>query len=612
MILTESQRNTRPNKQEESISEISDLVLVHKTDYAPEGEIIKSSKDSGVLLEDKIKIGDKEYNIRFPSARETIHFAVNGEVTSHVMGNFDNRKYVIIIPFDKMDKDNLVGGLLSDTWSKGSVQIPQGSYILCPKAEMDKIKNQNRGINVVGYEGRSVDGYANMFLSSLGYKVETIGDYGWANSKDAEDAENIYLQNGLHRGGHTGSDWDIRDKLGQSISYIEAALEYARRNNIIENYQDFNSFRRKLIGRLIRPEYNIAEFSLDTIMGDTGKKEDFYEKVESMAHRKIPEETKKKWDEIYANKPDAVLLDLEKYYEMFSGKVIDFCTQDWFEKFINQYLEEYQSLRDKYKDLSEEERRDSLEKFCGEFELLEVDLKENEELSEFFMQKLSENGIEINQDAQSENSETIARRLTNRIDREYKDNIILGKTMEELTNEEEKRFSEMLQGLTIHENHKLIYVPTGTTTFSMDTFEFETVQEPGKHSPEIAIYGLDISSIANRLEGNKHFMDLEDASVSGKTFETDFLPMQKEETVSEYIDRMRSSMELIYRYANGEEIKFNDLGLEENQLENIKKLIESETLNHFKGTEKEIIAAIKGENIQTNELETGEPSQAGR
>lgn len=612
MILTESQRNTIPNNEEKSISSSSDLVLVHKTNYAPEGGIIKSSKDSDVFFESKLIIGNKEYDIRYPSARETIHFAVNGEVTSHVMGNFDDRKYAIIIPFDKMDKDNLAGGLLSDTWSERSVQIPQGSYILCPKAEMEQIENQNRDVNVVGYEGRSVDGYANMFLSFLGYKVENIGEYAWTNSKDNEDAKNIYLQNGLYSSRHTGSDWDVRDKLNQSIDYIEAALEYARKNNIIENYQDFKSFRLRLITKLMRPSYDIGKYSLDIIMGDPKKKEAFYKRIENMSHRKIPEETKKKWDEIYANKPNAWLLDEEKYYEMFSKEVINFCTQDQLEKIINQYLEEYQNLKKEYKDLPEEEKKVSLEEFCRKFELLEVDLNENEELYKFFMQKLSENGIEINQDTQLENNETIARVLTRKIDREYKDNVILGKTIEELTNEEKERFSEMLQGLKIAKDHKSIYVPTGTSTFSMDTFEFETVEEPGKYSPEIEIYGLDISSIAKRLEGNKHFIDASDSL--GKIFKTDFLPMQKEETVSEYIDRMQSSLELIYRYTNGEEIEFNDLGLEEKQLENIKELITSgKTPIHFERTEKAIIDATKGKITQTQELENGDkPSQEER
>jgi len=162
------------------IKGISDLVLVHKTDFIPVEGIIKSSKDAGVLGDSSIWINNQEYVIDVPSERESVHFCLNGEVTSHTLGNWDESKYAIIIPLDKIDKEIIVGGTAVDTYTNGSVQIPQGSYILCPQSEIEKIESLTKNLNIVGYEGENVTGYANMFISEvLGYKKETIGEHSW-------------------------------------------------------------------------------------------------------------------------------------------------------------------------------------------------------------------------------------------------------------------------------------------------------------------------------------------------------------------------------------------------------------------------------------------------
>lgn len=172
------------------IKGLSDLVLVHKTDYIPIDGVIKSSKDAGVLGDASIWINDQEYIISLPSERESVHFCLNGEVTSHKFGNWDESKYAIIIPFEKIDKDNIVGGITVDTYTKGSVQIPQGSYILCPQTEIKRIESLTKNLNVVGYEGENVTGYANMFLSKvLGYKKEKIGEHSWEEGEYEQEGE---------------------------------------------------------------------------------------------------------------------------------------------------------------------------------------------------------------------------------------------------------------------------------------------------------------------------------------------------------------------------------------------------------------------------------------
>lgn len=62
------------------IQGIEDLVLIHRTNYWPENGIIKTAKNAEALSKELEYNGHK---YRVPLARDTVHFAVNGEVSEH-------------------------------------------------------------------------------------------------------------------------------------------------------------------------------------------------------------------------------------------------------------------------------------------------------------------------------------------------------------------------------------------------------------------------------------------------------------------------------------------------------------------------------------------------
>jgi len=165
-----------------------DLVLLHVTDYFPEDMIIKTPKDAKVML-------DKEYeghHYQVPRQRETVHFTINGEVENNTGGSWNSAKYIIVVPFTAIDNNNFVGGTSTDFYSKGSVQIPDGSYIICSKSEAQKYKGKIRdGIHVVEIDSENVKGHGNQLITELGYKVEQIGFWEWANSKDQKVVDSI-------------------------------------------------------------------------------------------------------------------------------------------------------------------------------------------------------------------------------------------------------------------------------------------------------------------------------------------------------------------------------------------------------------------------------------
>lgn len=161
--------------EHKGLESLSDIILVHKTYYAPQNNTIKTSENAGATVEHDFTFEGKEYNYLTPSHRQTIHFSMNGEVTANDGGNFTGRKYAILIPFENIDKEQIGSAYPVDTFLDGDVRIQPGGYILCPEVEREKVGKQNPNLIVLGYEKESVDEYGDKLLEQvLGYKKEGI------------------------------------------------------------------------------------------------------------------------------------------------------------------------------------------------------------------------------------------------------------------------------------------------------------------------------------------------------------------------------------------------------------------------------------------------------
>ena len=165
------------------------IVLVHKTDYIPHGSKIRSNREAKAIagtIDAKFNDGS-DYKIDVPSKRRTVHFSMNGEVRSHSYGNWDNKKYAIIIPFNDIPKENIASANPEDTWTKDSVRLTDNTWILCPKGEKEQIQEENPNINIIEYEGECVSGYVNSFVTNLGYRYEEVGVHSWNDEKSSEE-----------------------------------------------------------------------------------------------------------------------------------------------------------------------------------------------------------------------------------------------------------------------------------------------------------------------------------------------------------------------------------------------------------------------------------------
>lgn len=239
IVLTEEDKKAiynQENQKNEDIKSFENLILVHKTDYPPKNSQIKPSSKSDVKGTDKVQIRGKQYEFEYNEPRNTVHFYMNGEVGSHTGGYWDDMKYVVLIPLDKVNKEKMVGGSMVDTYFDGIVDIPNDSYLLCPKGEKHKIQADNPNITILEYEGERVLQYGNALVSALGYYEEgQCKDYWVRNKKGQEQALNLYEENGFIQARHAGSkeykEEEKKTKINRKLEACEVIKKHLKEIN---------------------------------------------------------------------------------------------------------------------------------------------------------------------------------------------------------------------------------------------------------------------------------------------------------------------------------------------------------------------------------------------
>lgn len=299
MLKEQDKQQIGRENSKKSIKSLEDIVLIHKTDYVPMDGIIKCSKDAGVMAEYSFYIGDKEYTIQYPSERETVHFCLNGEVTSHSMGDFKGMKYAVIIPFTQMEKDSIIGGTTVDTYTKGSVLIPEGGYLLCPQDEVKRLRNVVGNVNIVGYEGKNVDGYANLLASEvLGYKLESIGEWSWENLEDNSIVLDLYSKRGLKIGPHSYSDENEVTDAKMAIHRTCEILKLIQEERIIVDRQTYEGAKSAIKRSLMAVSMLNGVRVADTIFNNPELTMQLYQELEDKAKIKISEEMQEEFKQM--------------------------------------------------------------------------------------------------------------------------------------------------------------------------------------------------------------------------------------------------------------------------------------------------------------------------
>ena len=179
------------------IKTIEDLALVHKTKFLPINGVIYTPRETKALVKEEIIIDGKEYEYEHEVGNNTVHFAVNGPVSDHFEGTWSGCQYAVIIPFDKVNKDNLICMSEEDTWFENKVKLPEGSFIICPKEEKELARKRNPHETIICCDSSKIglDDAIRCVLMYNGYKNKRIDTHSWFNdhlNKIAlEDNENF-------------------------------------------------------------------------------------------------------------------------------------------------------------------------------------------------------------------------------------------------------------------------------------------------------------------------------------------------------------------------------------------------------------------------------------
>ena len=285
---------------------ISDIVMVHKTDYPPKGDKIHSRYSGKVLDNCKIKLGGIEYGFTSESGRDTVHLATNHEVTGSIGANWDEMKYAVIIPFEDLKKHSTIQNAVSvDTYTRGPVSLTQNCYILCPKGESQAIQAENPNVTVIEYEGENAKDYANMLIAQLGYKMEVGNNYGFQDMEQDRRFYEIMKKEGLTSITHAYSADKHREVvLGEAYKIIgiikliidEGILDKVDRQQLIEelNAYGFDKIIEKVLIQESRKgkdrqieEYRqmgYTEDMISTLVRDSGENYDevFIEELKKM------------------------------------------------------------------------------------------------------------------------------------------------------------------------------------------------------------------------------------------------------------------------------------------------------------------------------------------
>lgn len=239
VVLTEEDKEIIPN-DDEKFDSIDSFIAVHKDAFLPVDSKILTPNDANVIEKSYFIVDDVKYEYEYRYQRDSVHFALNGEVDEigEAGGSWDTFPYITLTPLKKIPIGKKGQYSLGDTFSEGSVELDEDSWILIPKGKKDELLKQNTNLraNVIEYDGEP-KGYANALLSMLGYKYEEQSSHAalWQDMKDTEIARKFFNEKYSEHLGtrHYGTESQNIDDRWTSRNKVIAIIDKIRDESII-------------------------------------------------------------------------------------------------------------------------------------------------------------------------------------------------------------------------------------------------------------------------------------------------------------------------------------------------------------------------------------------
>jgi len=158
---------------------IAEVPFVYKMNDLAHEAIYEVLKEQGLSYEETRTMA-REISPLSTQYRSSIHFCLNGVVSSHMQGNFEGNPFVIIEPFTEHENDNNILSVRGeDTYFQDSLQLSNKAVILVDEKYAEKVIDTNiqNDYEIVFYRGDQKTAVDTVLLN-MGIVPEIIGkDY---------------------------------------------------------------------------------------------------------------------------------------------------------------------------------------------------------------------------------------------------------------------------------------------------------------------------------------------------------------------------------------------------------------------------------------------------
>lgn len=136
-------------------------------------------EEQGLSWEERKDIA-REYSPLSTQYRSSVHFCLNGVVSSHAYGNFEGNPFVVIDPFSAHENDeNILAVRGEDTYFKGGVSLSKNAVILVDERYAEHLLDSDisERFQVIYYRGDQAKATESVLLN-MGIVPEVVGqDY---------------------------------------------------------------------------------------------------------------------------------------------------------------------------------------------------------------------------------------------------------------------------------------------------------------------------------------------------------------------------------------------------------------------------------------------------
>lgn len=275
-ILNDSDKTIIENPR--NYTSKSSFIGVHKTIYPPSADMIKTSKDSNAKIEQSVILNGEEYKYKIRSSRDTVHMAINDEVYPNDGGNWDHCTYSILMPLKDIPNNKIAAATPQDTFTNGSIELKEDSWIICPKNELKMVKEANPGVHVIGYEGETVKGYSKPLLTQLGYRGEKVWSNYWGDDESAKQFAEVMKKEGIKSHIHATSEEEQRDDRLFNMNKVVGIIKTIKENNLVKTKEDMKEILEQLdkqgqsFGKLLFESFkNVSIYDSKTILNQNNE-----------------------------------------------------------------------------------------------------------------------------------------------------------------------------------------------------------------------------------------------------------------------------------------------------------------------------------------------------